>query len=676
MAAILLEHPAAERLAAFVTGRLSDDESVQIENHLSDCDTCRSVLESLPEGSLDFVLRFPPPPADLSPQATAGFRTPNDLGAAGDAATLPPRADADSLSADGASALPLQARLPAALVDHPRYIVLDLLGIGGMGAVYKARHRMMDRVVALKVMRKRFVANPKAVERFCREVRAAARLTHPNIVTAYDAEQAGDTHLLVMELIEGVSLDRVIAEHGPLTVDKAIDYIRQGALGLQHAYERGMVHRDIKPQNLMLTPDGQIKILDFGLARFVHESSVSDTPDETNSASSTADRTPAATLTQAGTVMGTPDFMAPEQASNSSAADIRADIYSLGCTLYYLLAGKAPFDAETRLGKLKAHQERTPVSLSELCMDVPAELIQVIDRMMAKNPQNRYVTPGEAARALERCRQLPQQSRWTASEAWGRRGSETQGLRATSPISPFSKPVPAHRVTDDCSPDASTGEELARCLHEGSWYWELAPIPEKRREDASKSWFPQFLLRLGSGQRKYFVKLALSSLLIFAAGVLCWLILFRTSTILLEPVNAGFRVEAPMAFPPPSSRTSDLGVTVFRFEKEHKGAIYSIVYFEITEAQRKWTDSGMFRSFYESVITGYRGAKLLWVQQQEPLDGYPGLEWLLRLAEGRTIRMRAFRGKDRFFALAVELPKGVEDPPEARRFFESFHINT
>src|SRR5262249_24096424 len=157
--------------------------------------------------------------------------------------------------------------------------------------------------------------------------------THPNIVTAYDAEQAGDTHLLVMELVEGVSLDRVIAEHGPLAVDKAIDYIRQAALGLQHAHERGMGHRDIKPQTQILSRDGQIKILDFGLARFVRESGMSESPDASHPANSTVDQAPAVTLTQTGTVMGTPDFMAPDQASNASAADIRADIYSLGCTL-------------------------------------------------------------------------------------------------------------------------------------------------------------------------------------------------------------------------------------------------------------------------------------------------------------------------------------------------------
>jgi serine/threonine protein kinase len=279
-------------------------------------------------------------------------------------------------------------------------VVLGVLGTGGMGAVYKARHRLMDRLVALKVIRKRFMANPTAVERFRREVQAAGRLTHPNIVTAYDAEQAGDTHFLVMELVEGVSLDRLIAKHGPLLVERATDCIRQAALGLQRAHERGMVHRDIKPQNLMLTPEGQIKILDFGLARFVSETAVAEQSGDSSLTGDTA-ASPVRSLTQIDSVMGTPDFMAPEQASNAIVADIRADIYSLGCTLYYLLTGKAPFYADTLVAKLTSHQERTPPPVSAVRSDVPATLLQVVERMMAKRPEERYQMPAEIAAALQ-----------------------------------------------------------------------------------------------------------------------------------------------------------------------------------------------------------------------------------------------------------------------------------
>src|SRR5262249_11871361 len=159
----------------------------------------------------------------------------------------------------------------AALAGHPRYRVLELLGVGGMGAVYKAEHLRMERTVALKVVNRSLTDNPAMVERFTREVKAAAKLAHPNIVTAFDADQAGDTHFLVMEFVEGVSLSRLVAEHGRLPVAEACDYVRQAALGLQHAFARGMVHRDIKPHNLMRTPEGQVKILDFGLARFAME---------------------------------------------------------------------------------------------------------------------------------------------------------------------------------------------------------------------------------------------------------------------------------------------------------------------------------------------------------------------------------------------------------------------
>src|SRR5205807_7459616 len=155
--------------------------------------------------------------------------------------------------------------------EHPRYPVLELLGSGGMGAVYRAEHRLMERHVALKVINPGLMDKPALVERFRREVKAAARLIHPNIVHAYDADQAGSTHFLVMEYVEGISLAQQIQEHGPLPVIEACDYIRQAALGLQHASECGMVHRDIKPHNLMLTPAGQVKILDFGLARFARE---------------------------------------------------------------------------------------------------------------------------------------------------------------------------------------------------------------------------------------------------------------------------------------------------------------------------------------------------------------------------------------------------------------------
>ena len=272
-----------------------------------------------------------------------------------------------------------------------------MLGRGGMGVVYKAEHRLMERVVALKVISRRMISNPSAVERFQREFKAAARLTHPNIVVAHDADQAGGLHFLVMEFVDGVSLAQYVECKGPLPVATASLFIRQAALGLQHAAKHGMVHRDIKPQNLMLTRRGQIKILDFGLARFASEDTASDVALSSNHVPEFgAD----SGLTEAGMIVGTPDYMAPEQAVNSSTADIRADIYSLGCTFIFLLTGQAPFSGDSVTRTLRSHADRQPPSLPKLRGDLPPELVRLIERMLAKDPAQRCQTPGEVAQTL------------------------------------------------------------------------------------------------------------------------------------------------------------------------------------------------------------------------------------------------------------------------------------
>ena len=242
--------------------------------------------------------------------------------------------------------------VPPELVDHPRYRnIVRLLGQGGMGAVYLAEHRVMERPVALKVMRGELLRNDAAVDRFRREVRTAAQLSHPNIVTAYDAEQVGALHFLVMEYVEGVDLAKRLTQEGPLPVAEACSHLRHAALGLQYAFEKGMIHRDIKPHNLILAKSeagerfGRVKILDFGLARF------------SNAASSGQ--------TASGVILGTVDFMAPEQADNARTVDIRADIYSLGCSLYFLLAGRVPFPEGTLLQKMLAQMEKAPEPLSQ-----------------------------------------------------------------------------------------------------------------------------------------------------------------------------------------------------------------------------------------------------------------------------------------------------------------------
>ncbi len=276
---------------------------------------------------------------------------------------------------------PLQP--PDALRAHPRYEVLQAIGAGGMGVVFLARHRLMDRRVALKVLRPALLERPAAVERFQQEVRLAARLSHPNIVTALDADNAGDVHFLVMEYVEGQTLDRVLAERGRLPWQEVCAWIEQAARGLQHAGERGMVHRDLKPSNLMLTPEGTVKILDFGLGRFASEQ---------------ADLT---ALTPADALLGTPDYLAPEQAQAPKSADTRADIYSLGCTMYHLLTGQTPFAGEPVLQQLLAHQQREPAPLSQFRSDVPPGLFKVLQRMMAKDPAQRFQTANELMLALE-----------------------------------------------------------------------------------------------------------------------------------------------------------------------------------------------------------------------------------------------------------------------------------
>jgi serine/threonine protein kinase len=267
------------------------------------------------------------------------------------------------------------------------YVLLERLGEGGMGQVFKARHHNLGRIVALKLIRKDRLTDPSAVRRFQREIRAAAHLDHPHIVRAYDADECDGTHLLVMEYVEGgCDLARLVKLKGPLPAAEACELIRQAAVGLQHAHERGLVHRDIKPQNLLLCADDKtVKILDMGLAR-VH------TPE--------ADNAKTSTMTQEGALMGTPDYIAPEQALSSHDADIRADIYSLGCTFYYLLAGKVPFPGGSLMEKLLKHQAEEPQQLEILRPDVPPSVAAIVRQMMAKRPQDRFQTPADVARAV------------------------------------------------------------------------------------------------------------------------------------------------------------------------------------------------------------------------------------------------------------------------------------
>lgn len=299
---------------------------------------------------------------------------------------------------------PFQAKVALEGRQHElvfgEYIVLDRIGAGGMGEVFKAVHKRMDRVVAVKRLPAQAMHTPGAVQRFYREVKAAAKLTHPNIVAAYDAGEAHGSHFLVMEYINGLDLSGLLKEQGRLPIDRTIEIIRQAATGLAYAHGKGVIHRDIKPGNILITGDGTAKLLDMGLAR-VHQtgSALGESVGEDEATSASA--VPELTLTQEGRLMGTVEYMAPEQASDAHAADARADIYSLGCTLYRCLTGNLPFTGDTAVQKILAHTVGPIPLLTTERPEVPEQLEAVYLNMVAKKPEDRYQSMTDVIAALD-----------------------------------------------------------------------------------------------------------------------------------------------------------------------------------------------------------------------------------------------------------------------------------
>jgi serine/threonine protein kinase len=265
-----------------------------------------------------------------------------------------------------------------------RYKLLQLLGAGGMGSVYLGKHEVLGHKAALKILPRSHATQSSYLERFIREAQAAARLAHPNIARVVELETGGAIHFMVMEYVEGIDLNAKVKQEGPLEIVDAVDYVRQAALGLHHAHEEGFVHRDIKPANLMLDKHGMIKILDLGLAKTRADDDAASLTQEFNEK-----------------VLGTADYLAPEQAVNSHDADRRADIYALGCTLYFLLIGRAPFAKGSVKERIRAQRHDAAPNPLEERPEIPAAIAEVYFRMMEKNPDARQQTAQEVADSLK-----------------------------------------------------------------------------------------------------------------------------------------------------------------------------------------------------------------------------------------------------------------------------------
>ena len=263
-----------------------------------------------------------------------------------------------------------------------RYIIMDRLGAGSMGRVYKAQHQLMDRVVALKIISPGIVTNERVVHRFQREMRLVGRLDHPNVVRAYDADKIENVLFIVMEYVPGQSLSQLLRSRGPLTPADVINYATQAALGLAHAHVQGIVHRDIKPSNLLVSDSHQLKVLDLGLGVL--------TDADTQGTFMTAD----------GVTVGTVDYMSPEQACGKEL-DGRSDLFSLGCSLYHILSGQLPFPGDSQVERLGKRLNEKPIPILDLKPGLPSRLVQALDKLLANKPEDRYQTAEEAAEAFQ-----------------------------------------------------------------------------------------------------------------------------------------------------------------------------------------------------------------------------------------------------------------------------------
>jgi len=348
------------------------------------------------------------------------------------------------------------------------YLVLDKVGQGGMGVVLRGRHRRMHRDVAIKVLPAAMVQDEAAIARFQREVIAAAQLMHPNIVAAYDADEVHGQHILVMEYVDGRDLSSIVRQNGPLPVALAIDCVLQAARGLEFAHRRGVIHRDVKPANLLLDKEGTVKILDMGLARFSEAAGDVGTQAE---------------LTGTGIIMGTVDYMSPEQALSTKSADARSDIYSLGITLYYLITGQPAYAGETLTARLLAHQTAPIPSMRNRQSSVPESVQAIFEKMVAKRPEDRYADMTEVIADLETCRSdqplKPLHFQVAGSDATS--ASRGDGFRKTLNVGNASARTPTRKATASTSQTGSLPQETTIITRATAGTMPSIPVKSEQR---------------------------------------------------------------------------------------------------------------------------------------------------------------------------------------------------
>jgi serine/threonine protein kinase len=388
--------PARNRLRDYLEGVLPAVDAEAVDEHLSECSECQAAMETCEDFAVPKLSELVGP----MPGQVAADPLLEKLLARAKSISLP-----DTALDQNALARPTHEPGPGEVIGQ--YELVELIGRGGMGAVYKAIHRRMKRTVALKLLPQGIFASADIRSRFDREIETAARLTHPNIVTAYDAGEDRDLVFLVMECVDGPDLARRVQQQGALPLAEAVHYIWQAARGLEHAHAAGVVHRDVKPANLLLGPDGTVKVSDLGLAKRIADCGlqIADLLKSTEQANSENPQSAICNLhsvaTHAGRALGTVAYMAPEQGLNPQQSDHRADVYGLGCTLFYLLTGKPPYSGTTTLETLHAHRDQPVPDIRTLRAECPPALAAVVQRMLAKRPEERYASMAEVITALE-----------------------------------------------------------------------------------------------------------------------------------------------------------------------------------------------------------------------------------------------------------------------------------